>query len=222
MRYLLIIITFTLIFCNNSFSQVKKCGEVGFSVGGSFYLGDVNKVPFKSPRIGGGIFYRHTFDTRYAVRGSLNYLNIAGKDSKSNDEFQQARNHSFKQMIFEANAAGEFNFMPFLPANPKYDYSPYVHAGMGAGFLPNGEKNYILTIPFGVGVKYNMNRDFTISAEGSFYKTFTDHLDGFEKESTENYLYKQRFYEGNMDWFSFFSIKMAYKIKYKMKCPAFD
>jgi len=222
MRYLLLILTFTSVLHLTSFSQRKKSGEIGLSVGGSFYLGDINKIPFKSPRMGGGVFYRHTFDTRFAVRGSFNYLNITGNDANSNNEFQQARNFNFKQIILELNAAGEFNFMPFLPANPKYDYTPYVHLGFGTNYLPKGAKQNILTIPFGVGVKYNMNNNFTLSAEGCLYKTFTDYLDNYYQEISPNNFRKQQFYEGNKDWYSFFSIKMAYKIKYKLNCPAFD
>lgn len=222
MRYLCLTIVLSTILYFTPYCQVQKCGEIGLNIGGSYYLGDINKIPFNSTRLAAGVFYRHTFDTRYALRASFNYLNIAADDSKLGSDFQNERNAKFKQMVLEVNAAGEFNFMPFLPANPKYDYTPYLHAGIGANYLPKGAKQNIITIPFGVGVKYNFNRDYTISVEGTMYKTFTDYLEGFYQESSANNFVKQKFYEGNNDWYSFFAIKMAYKIKYKLKCPAFD
>ena len=42
--------------------------DIGIQLGGGFYLGDINKVPFKGTRPAVGAFYRHNINVRYSVR----------------------------------------------------------------------------------------------------------------------------------------------------------
>lgn len=219
MRYICTAILLFLIFSQNTFSQQKKTGEIGLGIGASYYLGDYNKIPFKGSRVSAGGFYRHNFDTRYALQVGLNYIQLYGNDNSIPTNETKS---SFSQAIYDLNISAHFNFIPFLPAHKKYVYTPYVLAGVGIQYLPGGEKEYIIAIPFGVGIKYNLNQSFCIAIETTFYKTFSDYIDVYYTEPNPGYPKKQEFYEGNKDWYSIFGIKLAYKIKYKMKCPAFD
>ncbi len=219
MKYICSILVILAISFPSAFSQQNKSGEIGIGMGVSYYLGDYNKVPFKGSRFSAGGFYRHNFDTRYALRVAVNYIQLYGN---SNSIPSDVVSTSFSQNVYDLNIAGEFNFIPFLPINKKYTYTPYVLAGVGIQYLPNGEKEYLLAIPFGLGIKYNLNKSFCIAIETSFYKTFSDYVDVSYQEANANSKIKQQCYEGNNDWYSIFGIKLTYKIKYKMKCPAFD
>ncbi len=219
-------LTIILLFCflNTPLkAQMKKSGEIGVSVGGSFYLGDINKIPFLGTKISAGVLYRHTIDTRFAITGSFTYGKLSGDDANSSNDFQIERNKSFNNPFYELAAVGEFNFMRFLPAKKNYIYTPYVFAGVGGIYYPNGESsNFIFSIPFGVGVKYNINRKIIFGAFAGMRKTFNDDIDFDYTPPTPGHPFKQYGYAGNKDWYSVFGISLSYKIKYRMKCPAFD
>ncbi len=204
-------------------AQMKKSGEIGVSVGGSYYLGDINKIPFVGTKLSVGALYRHTIDTRLALTGVFTYGKLSGDDAKSNNSFQIERNKSFNNAFYELGAVGEFNFTRFLPANKNYIYTPYVFAGLGGFYYPNGEKSkFILNIPFGIGVKYNINRKIIFGAFAGMRKTFNDDIDFEYTPPTPGHTFKQYGYAGNKDWYSVFGISLSYKIKYPMNCPAFD
>lgn len=204
-------------------AQHKKSGEIGISAGGSYYLGDINKIPFVGTKISAGAFYRHTFNTRYAVKGVFNYGSLAAEDSKSSNDFQIARNKSFNNTFYELATLAEYNFIPFLPASKKHIYTPYVFAGLSVMYYPGGESTKIIvSVPFGVGFKYNINTELVFEAYIGMRKTYTDNIDFNYNPPTTNRAFKQYGYAGNKDWYSVFGVSLSYKIKYRMKCPAFD
>lgn len=228
MKYICLILIILTALHTKSYSQQKKSGEIGLNIGGSYYLGDLNRTPFKGTRLTFGGFFRHTFDERFALRTSINYINLYADDSKSTNGFQQQRDASFAQNLFDLNVVGEFHFIPFLPAKYKYyKYSPFVFLGLGYSYLPNGSSNSLFTIPFGLGLKFNLRNNLSLSFETTFYKTFKDDIENqldakFYTEPSPENPFKQLYYVGDNDWYSIFGIKLSYKIKYKMKCPAFD
>jgi hypothetical protein len=228
-----IFITLTIIiYSNYSIAQNKRSGEIGITAGGSYMLGDINKIPFMETNFSGGAFFRHTIDTRLAIKSGLTYGKLTGSDSKYNNGYQQARNLSFSSNFYELSVSGEFNFIPYLPARRNYTYTPYIYAGIASAYYPGGGETvsgagvyrhkFILTIPFGIGVKYNLDEDFILSAFMGMQKCFNDYLDFHYTPPSPHRPEKQLSYENNDDWFSVFGISLSYKIIYKVKCPAFD
>jgi len=211
---LLCVVSFT------SYAQSKKSGEVGISVGGSYYLGELNKTAFVGTNISAGAFYRHTIDTRYAITGEFTYGTLSG--DMENTVFKHGGIETFKKHFYEIGGIGEFNFKPFLPGNKKYIYTPYVFAGLACAYYPKGTTEFILNIPFGIGVKYNLNTNFILGGFMGMHKTFTDNIDYAYVPPSETNVIKQWGYEGNKDLYSVFGVTLSYKIKYSMKCPAFD
>jgi len=208
-----------------SLGQNKKSGEIGISLGGSYYLGELNKTPFVGTKLSAGAFYRHTFDTRYAIKGNFTYGTLSG--DAENTVFVNPGIVSFKNRLFELSGTGEFNFIPYLPGNKKYIYTPYVFAGVATAFYLGGEKSFIYSIPFGMGVKYNLNDNFMLGAfigmHKTIIKTHNDNLDyEYYPKPTAAEPIKQWSYDGNKDWYSVFGVSLSYKIKYSIKCPAFD
>lgn len=198
-------------------------GEIGVGAGGTFYLGDLSKQPFRESKFAWSAFYRHTFNTRLAVTGKFNTGKIAGNDDKSTNMFQINRGLSFNRRFYDVEAQFNYNFLKFLPANKNYYYTTYVFAGGGLMYYPQGENTKLFpNIPFGVGFKFNISTKLVMGTEISFKKTFSDYLDFDYNQPSENNPNRQVFYAGNKDWYAIFGVNLAYKINYRMKCPAFD
>ncbi|MBI9066397.1 MAG: hypothetical protein JEZ09_03825 [Salinivirgaceae bacterium] len=202
------------------FAQKPNRGEIGIFGGGAYYLGDVNKIPFIKTKPSFGAFFRHSIDTRFNLTGSFVYAKISGSDAESKNAYYISRNKSFSHSIYELSSKLEFNFIPFIAGDKKTKYTPYTFAGLAFSYTTNAYTNYLFSIPFGIGYKYNLTEDFIIGAEYSMRKTFTDKLDFPEEPYIPGS--KQQNYAANSDWYSIFGIYLAYKIKYRMKCPAFD
>ncbi len=218
--HLITIVLLSILFNNHATAQFKKSGEFGGSIGGSYYLGDINKIPFVGTRLSAGIFYRHTIDTRFAITGNFTYGTLTG--TNSNSGFKIDANFTFKNSFYELGAVGEFNFIPFLPAKKKYIYTPYVFAGISEIYYPGGINSFILSIPFGVGIKYNINTQYILGTFIGMRKTFNDYIDYYYVPPSPNHPKKQEAYAGNSDWYSVFGISLSYIIKYRVKCPTFD
>lgn len=180
-------------------------GEFGITVGAAHYFGDINtRAAVNRPKPALGLFFRKQFGNYVGLRIAGHYAQLGYSDTYSKNEFQQRRNLSFNTNIFEIAAMGDFNFFKFQPNDPKYLFTPYVTLGVGVftydpyAFLNNkkeflrplgtegqtigyqGRKQYstlAVSIPFGVGVKYNISPNVNLSFEVSHRYTFTDYLD---------------------------------------------
>ncbi|GAB3876756.1 hypothetical protein GCM10028824_35070 [Hymenobacter segetis] len=157
-------------------------------------------------RVGAGVSITRRFYPRLSGRFGLSYGRISGDDSFVNDQdpdarFRNNRNMNFRNDILEASAVA---IVDLIENRNNYlkrpDFVPYVFAGV-AGFysnpqgLDNRTGNYVdlqplktegqataygktqLSIPFGGGIRYRINRNFDASLEIGWRKTFTDYLD---------------------------------------------
>lgn len=203
MKFYSYILLTLLLISTSLLSQQKRRNfrqhEVGILVGGSYYIGDLNPTKqFFLTQPAAGLFYRFTPNYRYAFRGGVNFGNIMGDDSQSDNADQVQRNLNFKSQIIEFNAVAEFNFLEYRISNNKYKFTSYLFLGLDVfSFKPRAQmgnfwidlqplhtegqtKGYKLTqiaIPFGVGVKMNVSKQVGIGLEWGPRKTFTDYLD---------------------------------------------
>ena len=157
-------------------------------------------------RAGAGVSITRRFYPRLSGRFALSYGRISGNDSKAADEndpdakYRDNRNMTFRNDIFEASAVAIFDLIENRNNYLKRpDFVPYVFAGL-AGFHHNPQGLYkdgtyvslanvrsegqsdgysktAVSIPFGGGIRYRINRNFDASLEIGWRKTFTDHLD---------------------------------------------
>lgn len=186
-------------------SQAQKYWDLGFFVGSSYYIGDINPGKhFKStdthPSF--GLHLRKNTNSRWSFKSTFKYGKVSAKDSDSDDLFQKNRNLSFESVLIEAGGLVEFNFLSYNPYNkstyfqyPDY-FTPYVFIGLtGFYFEPKTELNgnrynlrdlktegktyqpYSFAIPFGMGIKLRITERIGIEFEYGFRKTFTDYLD---------------------------------------------
>lgn len=198
--------------------------EIGAQAGGMYYLGDINKTPFRATRPAIGLFYRHNFNNRYSAKGILAGSRLVGVDSKYKNEYQKERDCSFKRDVATFNVLGEFNFLPFVCGRENLPYSTYLQGGVGLAYFPDNSKldNLIFDLPFGFGFKYNVTNKLVCGADMLMIKTFSDDIDFLAPETSETNAIKQRYVSSNKDWMSYFAIYFSYRIEYPQKCPTFD
>ena len=198
--------------------------ELGAQVGGMYYLGDINKIPFKTTRPAIGIFYRHNFNYRFSAKAIASGGRLCAFDSKYKSEYQKERDYSFKRDVARLNVLGEFNFLPFISGSNSTPFTTYLQGGVGMAYFPDNSKldNLIFDLPFGFGVKYNVTKKLVCGADMLMIKTFSDDIDFISQATSETNSLKQRRVSSNKDWMSYFSIYFSYRLEYPQKCPTFD
>ncbi len=240
-----------------AFAQARKRSfvqnELGFWGGASYYIGDINPrghFLFSSPA--GGLYLRHSTHYRYAFRFGLNYGNIFGNDALSKEADQRERNLSFKSNIYEFSSLAEFNFVDYRIGNKHENLTFYIFAGL-AGFYFNpkadigngyeslsnlktesqskGYNKIQISVPFGVGVKFNAGEKFGFGFEWGPRRTYTDFLDDVSgaypsnlnsNENKNNFTDRttnasaspgaMRGNPSTKDWYFFYGISVNYKL----------
>jgi hypothetical protein len=173
--------------------------EVGASVGGTGYTGDLNpNNPVLLSGSNAGIIVKRNFNQYLSVRLGASYATISGADSVSSNPQFVNRNLSFKTQLREVSLIGELNFMKYIPSVTTNRWTPYVFAG-GAytAFNPqavyNGQtynlsvlhtegqtqdyKNRTWAAVYGAGVKVNFTDTWNLIADIGYRHVFTDYLD---------------------------------------------
>ncbi len=180
-------------------------GEFGFTVGGAHYFGDLNtRVGLNQPKPALGLFFRKQFGNYIGLRVAGRYAQLTYSDRFSKNDYQRTRNLDFSTNLFEFAVQGDFNFFKYVPNDMTYGFTPYVTLGVGLfSYDPytnyDGEKVYLrplgtegqaagymgrteygtmaICIPFGVGIKYSINKKVNLSFEVTQRFTTTDYLD---------------------------------------------
>ena len=227
MRLKFKLLCLSLVLLSISFQSVAQefpNWEFGAQAGGMYYLGDINKIPFRTTRPALGVFYRHNINYRYSVKAIAACGRIAAFDSKYKSEYQKERDCSFKRNVGTFNVLGEFNFLPFVCGKPNTPYSTYLQGGVGLSYFPDNSKldNLIFDLPFGFGVKFNVTQKLVCGADMLMIKTFSDDIDFVSQATSETNAIKQMRVTSNKDWMSYFSIYFSYRLEYPQKCPTFD
>ena len=189
----------------------KAAFEFGFMGGGSYYIGDLNqKKHFVYSKPAGGIIVRYNLSTRHSMRFTASYGEVQGQDSKSNQAYQKNRNLSFNSSVFEIAAGFELDLIRYRINDMRFPISPYLFYEIayfrmnptvknqsgdeialqelgteGQGTSLNSKKPYSLnqiSIPLGIGIKFNLKKRVAVSFEYGVRKTFTDYLDDVSGE----------------------------------------
>lgn len=180
--------------------------EFGAMAGFANYFGDLNyNASFASVRPMGAIFYRANIDTRWAVKSSFSYAQLAFDDKLSKNAFNRQRNLHFKTDVVDLAVMLELNFLEFNKLKQDRKFSPYFTIGIAAFYFDpqakinddwyylqplgtegqndpsySGVDKYSLisfAIPIGGGFKYSISKHWTVSVFGELRVTFTDYID---------------------------------------------
>jgi hypothetical protein len=208
LRYyiLFIVVAFVGKQASAQFHTGKSKSELGFMVGGTYYIGDMNPfMPFRNTNLAGGLIYRYNVNARMSVRANFLYGKLHGNDAESKELLHQERNLSFSTRIFELAGGLEFNYFPFQLGHDRYKGTAYILAEIGLfrmnpkttadgggevelqplgtegqGTSLNSKGRYSLTqltIPLGVGAKMSLGEKASLNFEIGLRKTFTDYID---------------------------------------------
>ena len=175
--------------------------HVGAFIGGASYLGELNDQPFKRTKPAIGLSLNYEVSDRLMVRGGFTFGKLEGADKYSGTEsIKQIRNLSFESNLSEFSLMGEltvfnlyninwspygfagvavYHFNPFVrDSGQKVFLQPLSTEGQGLpGSLNGPYKLTQIAIPFGGGVKFNLNDNVRLGVELGLRRLFTDYLD---------------------------------------------
>ena len=188
-----------ILFIFISFNLQAQTWELGGFLGGSAYMGDLNpNNPVKLSGIAAGALVQRNFDGYISAKLNYTYGQISANDANSGSQQFRDRNLSFTTQLNELALIGEFNFMKYIPEAGENRYTPFLYAGIGVvNYNPQAtymgqvydlrplttegqSKPYsrmAMTIPYGVGFKYNFSGTWNIIADIGYRKPNTDYLD---------------------------------------------
>lgn len=209
------IISILVIVFLTSISAFAQRSELGIFVGTAYYIGDLNPAKhFTNTNSAGGIVYRYNFNPRWALKVSALFGQLEASDKATN--YNNVRNLSFRSPISEISAQAEFNFFNLYTQKGKNFFSPYMFVGVSAfSFNPQAQldnhwydlqplgtegqglakyptKDYYsltsVSMPFGLGIKVNFLKNFSVGLEWGMRKTWTDYIDDIGGTYADNYL----------------------------------
>ena len=248
------------------FSQAQNI-EIGVSVGGANYFGDLAPTPVVSEtKFASGVFARINLSSTWAWTNSLMFAQVSGNDK--NFDFNANRNLNFKTDVTEFASVIEFNYFKYGVGVLDSKFTSYLFAGIAVfGFNPQGYYNnqwYNLkdfhtegvnyntnsfAIPFGIGLKYILNKNINFECQFGFRKTYTDYLDDVSKTYPDInqklkdggtvaatlsdpsvllnggvFTNKNGYKRGNSDindWYMIAQVSLSYRFYRKVKCSRF-
>lgn len=193
--------------------------EVGPAIGITGYLGDVNTSNmYKMPRVAGGGVFRYNYSTRWAFKGNLLYVGLAGDSKNIESQFPNEGQYKFSSHVIDLAGQVEFNFFHF-GEGPRYKHykriSPYMVAGLGLEMaITGGKVNLGAVLPLGIGVKFRLKERLNLGFEFTMRKSFSDRVDGI----TDLYGYNHGFAK-NTDWYSVAMFSLTYEFSKRcVKC----
>ena len=88
--------------------------EIGLTLGGSNYIGDVGRTNYIYPNeFAGAAFFKYNWNPRIAIKGTYSFLPIQGDDANADTDFKRTRGFSFTNTIHELAVGLEYNFYEY-------------------------------------------------------------------------------------------------------------
>lgn len=210
--------------------EKHKSWEFGLNNGMINYAGDLNRPKFfineSHPCLG---FYSQYFiSDNFSIKPSFMWGKFSGADANLGNS-HLSRNYSFTTNIVQLMAQTAwhpFGHVRFIENNThryKGKLSPYIHLGISVfrikpkvNFNFEGEttsinidksntKNLLAAIPFGSGLRFDLNQEWTIGAELTTQTPLNDYLDGISQTANPK----------KNDWIHTITFQFAYKIIYQ-------
>jgi len=192
--------------------------DVGIFGGAGTYFGDMTKIDFQksvNPAYGG--FLRYNFNPRYALRFNVLNGTIGAEGEFESDQW------NFNKNVLDISLLFEFNYLKYIVGDKETPWSTFIYGGLGMQTykynIDDIEGSEITpTLPFGLGVKYNLSRRWGIGLEGSFRKSFSDKLDNLNDPlsytNADNIKIKYTDLWHNNDWTAYAGVHLVYKLIY--------
>lgn len=192
--------------------------DLGVVIGESYYLGDINPTQhFYNPRLMFGIIYRYNYNDSYSLRVSAIHGNIGASDLDFSDELRQDRRAMFNCEYMNFALQFEYNFFSYWIPKKRWSEKtvPYLSLGLGCSINTTESAFYI---PFSLGVKRVIYKNYTLGFEWTFCKTFTDKID---KLSDPMETGKRSLFMNN-DWIVNVGVSLTYRFSADNVCRFFN
>jgi hypothetical protein len=216
--YLLILLLWLL--SSPLFAQNK---EIGAGIGTMNYVGDLPyKVSWHQPAA--TVFYRNNLSPATSVKYSATFGRIKGnvEDSNALAIKQNVTNEDVGfTYIGEGSVVFEYNFLDYSKQKGDFNFTPYLFGGAGFFYMANDSEasNLQAVIPFGIGVKQMIGKQWNLGVEAGLRKTFTDRLDSYNPQYTGANLPKDYYgNDYNKDYYYFIGFNLSYTF-YDVLCP---
>jgi len=195
------LLSICLFFSLSTSVSAQKGWELGGWLGTSYYLGDLNtEFRLNRPGLAGGLMARYNFNTRVCNSTSLNYGRIRARDEDSSNSVEKMRNLSFFSDVFDLTSTLEFNFFNYVHGSRDEWFTPFIFAGFGIerynpkrefagqvyelreygteGQAPGNEYgNIAASMVAGIGLKWDINLDWSFNLHLKGVRVATDYLD---------------------------------------------
>ena len=198
--------------------------EQGVLLGTSYYQGDINHSKlFYSPSLAYGLILKYNLSDHLSAGVKGYYGKLQGNDYDFDHLENQLRGASFSATLIDISVLIEFNFLPYSSSGyikkNKNRFAPFAFIGIGGNYIfSSGGFENPITIPFGLGIKYNIFERLTLGMEWSYRKTFNDQIDGVLNIQDE--LNTPAIH--NDDWYSFGGVFITYKLfRDRIDCPTY-
>lgn len=195
----------------NSFCQPG--GEIGVSGGTGYYLGEYNARHFSNRQTYVSGLYRYNLNDRFALRLNAGFSKMDVRDVKLLPNGTEVYPDGFQGKVRDFSLMLEFNFRSFLVRKTEKSswWSPYTLAGVG--IFTMGDVG-CLSVPLGVGMKFNLFRQWSCGVEWSTRKLFSDKVDGLADPwgtGETNFIF-------NKDWFFVAGFTLTYRFPMNPEC----
>jgi hypothetical protein len=198
------VLTFTVVGQGAHRHNAKSLSELGFMVGGTYYIGDLNQKHFNHTNPAAQLLYRYNINARIAYRLNASYGKIEAYDSEQKEALYRNRNLSFQTDWFELASGIEVSYFPFEIGNRRYKATAYLMAQIALTRInPKSDFNGTLVelqplgtegqntalsdrkkyskiqcaVPLAVGMRISIAKNIALNFEYGIRFMFTDYLD---------------------------------------------
>lgn len=200
--------------------------EIGVSVGGVNYVGEIGSTQYIQPRhLEIGIIYKRNFNDRIILRAIYSMGKLSGNDENASELDRLERLPGPLSFANDYSILGvrvEINYVKFPVGEFGFSWTPYIHAGINRMvtediyFEPferisrSAGKVTTVSVLFGVGVKLNFGQSWILAAEVQPQLTMSDNLDGSYPDLEKKTTARQFSTSLSKDWLVFTGISITY------------
>jgi len=214
------------VFFMNAFAQAPSTRELGISLGGINYKGEIApKYRFGNNQPAVMVFYRRDISSPVTLRASGLLGGVAATDNYFKLPLNQFRQARLRGTLIELAGGMEYNFMDYYDLRRRIRWTPYFFLNVAGyyvktktesstvGNIINKEDSFFsFSIPIGAGIKYALSKHWNLGLEIGARKIFTDSFDNLDK-ATPTTLANPH----NNDWYFYNGISISYTF-YKIEC----
>jgi len=182
-------ILFSLLF--GTFSSIAQRWAMSAGAGTTLYKGDLSNwhlIPRLSQlkTLNTAVNFQLRYQPKQAIayRAKLNFTGLDGDGANYKLPSISYSTNRFSSPLIEFSGLVDYNFKDYQANRNIRNWTPYIYGGLGflfvspEGSIPNPKTYFTWAIPFGVGVKAQINNRIGVQWEFGTSKSLSNILDG--------------------------------------------